>query len=149
MSKLPGAMAQAAAYPTDVRMQWNAGYAAEAEGKLEVALKYFDAAFVLGLPIDGRYRFYFSYGKALRKQGRLEDSEEVFRMAIDEFPSDKAFPVHLAMTLDQAGKSSEAVAQLLEILIRVRTQVIDMAEHKPEMVAYLDQLGFVSSAADD
>jgi len=141
MSKLAGIMMKAATYPNDVRAQISAAYACEEEGKVEKSLQYFDAAWELGLPIDGRYRFYFAFGMALRKGGRLEEAEELFRYAIEEFPSDKAFPVHLALTLDAAGKSSEAVAELLVLMIRLRDKVVDFAVHKEELVEYLASRG--------
>ena len=149
MSKLTGAMAQAAAYPNDVRLQLSAGYAAETEGKIELALKYFDLAFSMGLPIDVRHRLFFAYGKALRKAGRLEESEKILSQAITEFPSELGYPVQLAMTLDRSGRSTEAVAYLLELLVRCRHLVIEMATQKPEIVEFLAELGFESSAAED
>lgn len=139
MNKVKGAMTQAATYPTDVRAQMAAAYANEEVGDVARSLEYFDAAYVLGLPIDGRYRFWFAYAKALRRAGRVEDSEEILRIAIEEFPSDKAYPIFLALTLDHAGKSREAVAELLAILVRMRDVVVDMAEHKMEVVGYLKE----------
>lgn len=149
MSKLAGAMTQAATYPSDVRLQLAAGFTAEAEGRDDLAVKYFDAAIDLGLPIDGKYEFYFSYGIALRKVGRVEESEVLLRHAIEEFPADKGFPVILAITLDKAGRSREAVGELLELLMRQRDVLVDVAKQKPRILDYMTELGIESSAHGD
>lgn len=141
MSKAAGAQTRALTYPNDVRAQIAAAYACHEEGKLEVSIRYFDAAWELGLPIDGRYQFYFSYGSVLRNLGRLDESEAILRRAIQEFPEDKGFPVFLALTLDKAGKNHEAVGELLELLVRVRDKVVDLASCKEEMQGYLTEIG--------
>jgi tetratricopeptide (TPR) repeat protein len=141
VSKFAGIQARALTYPNDVRAQISAAYACQKEGKVELSMRYFDAAAALGLPIDGRYDFYFAYGSALRDVGRLQESEEVLRFAIQEFPKDKGYPVYLAMTLDKAGKNHEAVAELLELLVRLRDKVVDLAPCKEEMQGYLTEIG--------
>jgi tetratricopeptide (TPR) repeat protein len=141
VSKVAGAQTRALTYPNDVRAQIAAAYASQEAGQLEASIRYFEAAWTLGLPIDGRYQFYFAFGSALRDSNLLEESELVLRQAIQEFPDDKGLPVYLAMTLDKAGKSHDAVGELLELLVRVRDKVVDLAPCKGEMQRYLTEIG--------
>ncbi len=140
MDKIKGAMTNAALYQTNVRAQIAAAYACE-EGKQDVAaLSFYDAAWKLGLPIDGRYRFFFGYSDILRRAGRFEESETVLRQAIEEFPADKAFPVYLAMTLHMCGRHDESLGETLRLLVRLRDKVVDMAKHRPQIDRFLTDI---------
>lgn len=144
MSQLQGAKMQAATFPNDVRLQMVAGNLSRESGDHEGACNYYYAAVGLGLPIDGRFEFYFDFGDSLRRMGNLEDAEEIFRTAIHEFPSDKGYPVFLAQVLHQAGKHDEAMMELHHLMLRLRDKVIDFAKHKPDMLAFMRDLGVAS-----
>jgi tetratricopeptide (TPR) repeat protein len=147
-SQLQGAKMQAATFPNDVRLQMVAGNLSREAGDHEGACKYYYAAITIGLPIDGRFEFYFDFGDSLRRIGNLDDAEEIFRTAIEEFPSDKGYPVFLAQVLHQAGKHDQAMMELLHLMIRLRDKVIDFAKHKPEILKYMKELGVESVQPD-
>ncbi len=140
MPSLDGAKTQALTNPTSVRAQLLAAFTCQEAGDAEAAARFFDRALELGLPIDQKLRFYFGFGAALRSVGRLEESEKVLRHAIGEYPYDKALPVHLALTLHKSGRDDEAMAELLELLVRLRDTVKDFAQHKEEILAHAREL---------
>lgn len=143
-SQLQGAKMQAATFPNDVRLQMVAGNLCRQEGDHEGACKYYYNAVGLGLPIDGRFEFFFDFGDSLRRTGNLQDAEEIFRTAIEEFPSDKGYPVYLAQVLHEAGKHDQSIMELMHLMIRLRDQVIDFAKHKPEILNFMKSLGVES-----
>lgn len=145
MSQLQGAKVQAATFPNDVRRQMVAGNLCREAGDHEGACQYYYAAVGLGLPIDGRFEFYFAFGDSLRRIGSVEDAEQVYRTAIEEFPSDKGYPVYLAKVLHEAGKHDEAMGEVFHLMVRLRDQVIDFAKHKPALLTFLRELNIQSA----
>lgn len=141
MSQLQGAKMQAATFPNDVRLQMVAGNLCREAGDHEAACGYYYAAVGLGLPIDGRFEFYFAFGDSLRRIGNTEDAEEIYRTAIEEFPSDKGYPVYLAKVLHEAGKHDQAMTEVFHLMVRMRDKVIDFAKHKPALLDFLEELG--------
>jgi tetratricopeptide (TPR) repeat protein len=103
--------------PRDVAAQVAAAYACDREGHEADAVVYYDRAWRLGGPADGRAGFLIGYGSTLKNVGRLAESEAVLRQAIAEGANADAARAFLALTLYQAGRSHEAVAGLLELLI--------------------------------
>lgn len=102
--------------PRDVAAQVAAAYACDREGHEADAVVYYDRAWTLGGPTEGRAGFLIGYGSTLKNVGRLAESEAVLRQAIAEKAWPDAARAFLALTLHQAGRSQEAVAGLLELL---------------------------------
>jgi tetratricopeptide (TPR) repeat protein len=102
---------------SDVAMQIEAAYACDRAGFEAEAAVYYDRAWHLGVPHDERHDFVIGYGSTLRNVGRLDESLEVLQLAAREYEGDLAPLAFMALTLNSAGRSDEAVALLLDCLV--------------------------------
>jgi hypothetical protein len=109
---------QARENPEDAVSQVRAAYACDPEGREQEAVLFYDAAAGLGVPDEFEPEFSLGHGSTLRNVGRLEDSERVLRGLIGRYPAYQAAYAFLALTLQEAGRSSEAVAELIALLLR-------------------------------
>jgi tetratricopeptide (TPR) repeat protein len=105
------------ARPDDAEAQIGAAYACDAAGHETEAVAYYDRAWHLGVPFNDRHDFLIGYGSTLKNVGRVDDSLHILQTAADEFPGDLAPLAFIALSLDAAGRSREAVALLLDCLI--------------------------------
>ena len=90
----------------------------DTDGQQERARVLYERALLLGLAGDPLRRCLCQYGSTLRWLGRLEDSLAVLVRARREFPDSDAVRVFLALTLNDAGRGDEAVAELLAVITR-------------------------------
>ena len=127
MASTQGVRAQAFADPGNVQLQMIAAEACHEAGEIEAALKYYDAAWELGIPIHKRLEFYYGYGPALRLGGRFEDSERILRQAIKDYPYSEALVIYLCFTLHKLGRDAEALELFLHLLLEVRDLLPDVA----------------------
>ena len=111
------ARARADANPSDVGAQIDAAYECDRSGLESEAAVYYDRVWSLGVPDRERHDFLIGYGSTLRNVGRVEESEEVLRMATGEYGDDLAARSFLALTLHSAGRSDEAIAVLLDCVV--------------------------------
>ena len=87
-------------------------------GEEAAALPHYERAIFLGLPHEHRRGALLGMGSTLRNLERLDESVATLKQAVEEFPDDAALPAFLALTLWSRGDTSEAVATLLELVIR-------------------------------
>lgn len=106
------AVALAAARPEDGAAQLEAACAWDRAGEERRALRFYEAAFGLGVPERERRRLIVGYGSTLRNVGRCDDAVAVLAeaAAVDPFPAYTAF---LALALMDAGHGRAALAAML------------------------------------
>lgn len=134
------AVETAEANPHDVDAQIAAAYACDRQGDEEDAIRFYDAAWQLGVPEEKRRRFMVGYGSTLRNVGRHPESIDVLRQAIAESPSYVPNRAFLALTLHGAGEHAEALAVALTALIESAHDALDgyhraLAEYRDLLVS--------------
>ena len=115
--ELTAIMATADSNSTDVEAQIAAAWANDSHGSEVDAMRYYDAAWVAGIPPDKRKRFMVGYGSTLRIVGRLDESIAIHRQAIAEYPDFAPNHAFLALALNRAGRHDEAMAEALSALV--------------------------------
>ena len=97
----------------------------DTDGQEERARVLYERALELGLTGDTLRRCLCQYGSTLRWLGLLEESIAVLEQAHHKFPDSDAVRVFLALTLNEAGRSDAAIAQLLMVITR-RSDTADL-----------------------
>jgi predicted Zn-dependent protease len=101
-------------------------YAHDRVGDERGAIKFYDAAYRLGVPEDKRKRFLVGYGSTLRNVGRAEEAVVVLAQAVADHPDYPAFTAFLALALADAGHPKAALAAMLGCALDVaRTGAFD------------------------
>ena len=90
----------------------------EARGEGAAAIPDYERALALGLLPEERCKALVGLGVALKSVGRWEDAVRVLRAASSEFPDHAAARAFLALALHGAGEGREAMATLLELVLR-------------------------------
>lgn len=135
----------ARAFPSDVRAQTAAAYAADRLGNDEEALTFYERAFELGPLEDDRSGFLLGYGSTLRSVGRLKEAVEVLRSAVYQSPSENSLRAFLALALHSNGLYTEAMATMLDAALRAARA--DGFEHYDRALReYQEQLTLLSSS---
>lgn len=106
-------LAGAAESPSDVEAQMAAAYACDRDGREADAVRYYDAAWALGVPPEARRRFLVGYGSTLRNVGRLEESVAILGDAVAAEPDYAPYKVFLGLALHSSGEHAAAAATLL------------------------------------
>jgi predicted Zn-dependent protease len=88
-------------------------YAHDREGDERAAIKFYDAAYKLGVPADKRRRFLVGYGSTLRNVGRADEAVAILAQAIADDPGYPAYVAFLALALADAGHPKTALATML------------------------------------
>jgi predicted Zn-dependent protease len=88
-------------------------YAHDRSGDEHGAIRYYDAAYRLGVPEDQRERFLVGYGSTLRNVGRAEEAVAILAQAVADHPDYPAFAAFLALALADAGHPKAALAAML------------------------------------
>jgi tetratricopeptide (TPR) repeat protein len=142
--ELPDSLAEhiatARARPGDVAAQVAAAYACDREGHEAVAVQFYDAAWRLGLPADGRAELLIGYGSTLRNVGRAEEAERVLAAALREDPDNHAARCFYGLALHSAGKSASAVAELLDVALTLHEASPDLTTYRRALAEYRDEL---------
>ena len=111
--------------PSEVEAQMAAAFANDRYGSETAAMRYYDAAWALGIPADKRNRFMVGYGSTLRNNRRLDDSLAVHRQAIVDYPDFAAHHAFLALVLNDLGRHDEAIAAALTALVDAGSENLD------------------------
>ena len=117
-----------------------AAYASDRYGREEDAIRYYDAAWAIGVPADARQRFLVGYGSTLRNVGRVDESIAIHRLAISEFPTFAANHAFLALALHAAGDHGEAMGEALTAL--VDSGAANLGGYDRALSEYRDELLF-------
>jgi predicted Zn-dependent protease len=102
-----------ASHPSDVLAQIEAAYGHDRNGLERQAIRFYDEAYRLGVPVGMRRRFLVGYGSTLRNVGRLDDAVAILGDAVASDPEYPAFAAFLALALASIGQPRAALATLL------------------------------------
>ena len=104
----------AACYPDNRQAVIAAAYACDRLGKEEEALKYYETAWLSGIPDYERFEFMIGFASTLRNIGREQDAVGMLKTASSEFPKSTAIMAFLALALFSAGDPKQAFATMLK-----------------------------------
>jgi predicted Zn-dependent protease len=135
------ARALAAEHPEDVLAQLEAAYGHDRLGDERAAIRHYDAAYRLGVPVAERRRFLICYGSTMRNVGRTEDAVALLAQAASDSPDYPAAQAFLALALLSAGRPRAALAAMLGCALdAARPGVLDgferaLTEYRQELLA--------------
>jgi tetratricopeptide (TPR) repeat protein len=99
-------------------------------GEEETARGLYERALDLGLGGNELRQCLCQYGSTLRWLERYDESLAVLDRARREFPDSDAVRVFRALTLNEAGRADEAVAELMTV-ITTHAEVTDLGRYAP------------------
>lgn len=138
--RVAAAMALAERYTNSAEAQIEAAYACDFVGRETDAVRYYDAAWRLGIPVSGRADFLVGYGSTLRNVGRTEEAVQVLRAARAEFPADRAVQTFLALALHSARQHAAALATALDAILELGDGAPDVRRYARALASYRDEL---------
>lgn len=104
-------------------------------GREEEAAPHYQTAIELGVSGENLKGTYLGYGSTLRNLGRFDHSVEILTKGCAVFPDYIPMRAFLALSLHSAGKSQQAVVELLESLL-----TYDMDGYERALRYYTDEL---------
>ena len=110
---LVAAKAVVAAHPDDVDALIEAAYGHDHANLEREAIRYYEAAYRIGVPAALRRSFLVGFGSTLRNVGRAEEAVVVLAQAVADDPDYPAFSAFLALALASAGHPRAALAAML------------------------------------
>jgi tetratricopeptide (TPR) repeat protein len=125
--------------PEDPRAVYEHASALDFAGREAEAAPLYEQSLALGLDGEEERRALVQYGSTLRNLGRLDDSVRVLEEARRRFPQDLALPAFLALTLADADRGREAVADLLDLLVD-HADSPDLALYAAPLHRYAEEL---------
>jgi tetratricopeptide (TPR) repeat protein len=114
-----------AQHPDHPVLVYELGGAYDTAGQEETARGFYERALTLGLQGDVLRRCLCQYASTLRWLGELDESLAVLDRARKEFPDSDSVRVFRALTLNDAHRPDEAVAELLTV-VTVHAEVTDL-----------------------
>ena len=94
-------------------------YRCDREGREREAIRFYDEAYRIGVPIEQRRRFLVGYGSTLRNVNRFDDAVAVLAQAIADDPGYPAYAPFLALALLDTGHAKAALATMLGCVLDV------------------------------
>lgn len=128
-------------HPGNPYVLYEVGGSYDTAGQEKKAVEYYEQA-LPGLAGDTRRKCLLQYGSTLRNLERFDESIEVFRSAIQEFPESDSLRVFASLSLHAAGRRDAALAELL-LLIADRLDTPEIKRYEPAIrgnAEYLNSL---------
>lgn len=125
--------------PADARVNYQMAWLHDAQGLERAAVPWYEAALAGDLPEVELRGALLGFGSTLRTLGEYERSAVVLRRGMDRFPQAGEFPAFLAMALYNCGEHAEAIALLLNELVR-SSQDEGVARYRRAILFYQDKL---------
>lgn len=126
-------------YPDHPLVLFEVGGSFDVLGEEEEAIPYYRRALSEGLAGDDRQECLVCLGSSLRVIGETEEAVEVLRQATEEFPDRPSAGIFLGLALLDNGDENEAVAALLDIILRT-TNNADIQSYAGTIEYYRDEL---------
>ena len=134
------AISEARARPFDAAAQIAAAYACDRAGDEERAVGFYDATWRLGVPKAERADLVIGYGSTLRNVGRVDESISVLAELLAQEPENHAARCFHALALHSAGRGARAVAELLEVVVALRTASTHVTKYERALSLYAGAL---------
>ncbi|MBK7858315.1 MAG: tetratricopeptide repeat protein [Archangiaceae bacterium] len=138
--ELPEEAAAARARPDDVSAQIAAAWACDSAGHEEEAVRFYDAAWKLGVPASVEAEFIVGYGSTLRNVGRIADSVALLEGYLREHPDNHAARCFHGLALHSLGRGGAALAELLEVAVALHGASPHLTRYRRALGEYRDQL---------
>ena len=137
-------------YPDDPRAIFEVAHAFDWSGQHDEAVPIYEQSFAAGLAGDDLRRAMAQSGSALRNLGRADEAVALLERANVLFPGSDIVRSFLALALQSAGRSDEAIAELLDLALdRVQSEDFERYEWAIRKYAAALRPGISSSATDD
>lgn len=104
-------------HPGNAVVLYEVAGAHDTAGEEQTALGYYERALSAGLAGDVLRRCLCQYASTLRWLGRFDESLAALDRAQPEFPDSDSVRVFRALTLNDAGRTDAAVAELLTVIL--------------------------------
>ncbi|MEZ4516485.1 MAG: tetratricopeptide repeat protein [Chloroflexota bacterium] len=108
-------------------------------GEEELAIPYYRRALVEGIDGDDRQECLVCLGSSLRVIGESEEAVAILQQAVEEFPNRPSARVFLALALLDEGEEVEAVATLLDVVLKTSNDE-DIQAYSGALEYYRDEL---------
>ena len=131
--------AQIERYPDDPRAYFEYAGALDYQGREAEAIAPSRKAQALGLAGDDLPRLYLQLGSTLRNVGEVEEAVRLLAEGRARFPDHAGIRTFHALALVSAGRPTEAVVILLDLIIE-RAAAIDLDGYDRALAAYTDEL---------
>lgn len=125
-------------YPNDPRAHFEYGGAFDSAGHEAEAIPHYRRAMELGLFGDYLPQAYLQLGSSLRNIGLHGEAVAVLDEGCRRFPNQPSLRVFRAFALESAGRSQEALTDLLELIID-QVQTPDMKNYARAIRYYTDE----------
>jgi len=116
----------------DARELYRLGGEHDSAGREQEAIPLYEQALAAGLG-EERPRALLQLGSSLRNAGRIDEAVALLADARREFPDFRPLRAFLALALHSAGRTEEALAELLHA-------IADEGEYERSLRAYADAL---------
>lgn len=126
-------------FPTDARIAVQTAWLHDSMGFEEEAVEHYRSAIAGDLTDEELRGALLGLGSTYRALGRDAASDETFRRGIERFPDFAALRVFRAMTLYNLGRSSEAVRELIHVLLETSSDP-SIERYRRSLGAYADDL---------
>lgn len=114
-----------ASHPENPTLLYEVGGAYDTAGQEATARGFYERALAAGLDGDTLRRCLCQYASTLRWLGELDESLKVLDRARREFPDSDSVRVFRALTLNEANRNDEAIAELLTV-VTTHAEVTDL-----------------------
>jgi tetratricopeptide (TPR) repeat protein len=128
-----------AEFPTDAGIAVQTAWVHDSMGFEEAAVEHYRAAIAGDLTDDELRGALLGLGSTYRALGCDVESDETFRRGIERFPDFAALRVFWAMTLYNLGRSSEAVRELIRVVLETSSDP-SIERYRRSLGAYADDL---------
>ncbi len=127
-------------HPEDVRLQIAAAYACDRAGDEQLAVKFYDAAWKLGVPEDEQAEFLVGYGSTLRNVGRASEAVKILGALVRQRPNDHAARCFHALALHSADRPARALAELLNVVLALHAPSPSLGKYQRALSEYAEEL---------
>lgn len=108
-------------------------------GQEREAIPHYEQALALGLAGEERLGAMVGLGSSYRCTGQYEQAAAVFTAAMEQFPTDDALPVFMAMTQYNLHNHADAMRLLLEVLAKTSASE-QIQRYQRALLFYSDKL---------
>jgi Flp pilus assembly protein TadD len=128
-----------AEFPGDAHVAVQTAWVHDSLGLEDDAVEHYEAAIAGDLTDEELRGALLGLGSTYRTLGRDDDSARVFRTATGRFPDDLALRVFQALTNYNLGRSRDAVADLVRVLLQ-STSDPSILRYRRSLAAYAEDL---------
>lgn len=127
---LPALQSLDARHPNVAEIAFQLGYSLDLAGRASEAIPHYERALALGLSPAEHLNTLVALGNALRLAGEPSRALALLERAELQFPDARELPAYRALALRDAGRTSEAVAVLMNLALEAGSEDLGLAAHQ-------------------